>query len=135
MPRFTKPDALAKHLKAALTSSLADVIIKSQSKLSDTKISPYDTGRFRSSWFASEGSPSGAVAAEGTDSPNTDATALKVTSDKTYFLTNNLPYAEAIAIEGKVVSQPVTWFADFRNSELPKIQEAATRTMKKRFDL
>jgi hypothetical protein len=44
-----------------------------------------------------------------------------------YHLTNSLPYAQAVAIEGKVVSQPKTWFHSFMNERVPKIIRAATR--------
>ena len=99
-------------------------------------ISPYDTGRFRSSWFAAEGNSSNEVAPEGTiDSPNTDANGLKYDSRKTYHLTNNLPYAQSVAIEGKVVSQETTWFKDFREARIPKIQNEAGAQVKREFDL
>ncbi|MFZ9570472.1 MAG: hypothetical protein ACO28M_11595 [Vulcanococcus sp.] len=135
MPRFTDPNKLAKHLKDSLSNLQAETLITAQSELGSTKISPYDTGRFRSSWFATEGTASGDVASVGTDSPNTDATGLKVDAYRNYYLTNNLPYAQSIAIEGKVVSQPATWFTDFRNSRLPKIQETAAKVVKARFEL
>ena len=106
-----------------------------QAKLGSTQVSPYDTGRFRSSWFAAEGSASSAVAPEGANSPNTDATGLRVDSSKTYHLTNSLPYAESVAIEGNVVSQPKTWFTSFRNETIPRIQQTAAKVVKQQFDL
>jgi hypothetical protein len=135
MPVFRDAAALEKHLKAALDRLQAETLITVQAELGSTKVSPYDTGRFRSSWFAAEGSASGAVASEGTDSPNTDATGLKVDSSKTYHLTNNLPYAQSVAIEGRVVSQPANWFIDFTNVRVPRIQEAAARVVKREFEL
>lgn len=135
MPRFTRAEDLQKHLKKALDSLQAEVIVTTQAELGSTKVSPYDTGRFRSSWFAAEGSPSSATAPEGTDSPNTDATSLQVDSSKTYHLTNSLVYAQSVAIEGKVVSQPANWFFDFQNARIPKIQQAAARVVKERFSL
>ena len=135
MPRFTRSDDLAKHLKKALDRLQSEVIVTVQAELGSTKVSPVDTGRFRSSWFAAEGSPSSAVAPEGTDSPNTDATGLRVDSSKEYHLTNSLDYAQSVAIEGKVVSQPANWFIDFQNARIPKIQEAAARVIAQRFEL
>jgi hypothetical protein len=132
---FKDPAALAAHLKKAMDAQLAETLITIQSELGSTKVSPYDTGRFRSSWFASEGIPSSEVAPEGADSPNTDATGLQVDSSKTYYLTSNLPYAQAVAIEGKVVSQPTTWFTDFLNSRVPKIADTAAKVTKAAFDL
>jgi hypothetical protein len=135
MPRFSDSKDLERHLKKALDRLQSEVIVTVQAELGSTKVSPYSTGRFRSSWFAAEGSSSSETAPEGTDSPNTDAMGLKVDSSKTYHLTNNLPYAQSVAIEGRVVSQPANWFFDFQNARIPKIQEAAARVVKQEFSL
>lgn len=135
MPKFDDVEKLKRHLKAAMDAEMAEFLVTSQAELGSVAVSPFDTGRFRSSWFAAESQSSNAVAPEGADSPNTDAMGLKVDSSKKYHLTNNLPYAESVAIEGKVVSQPKTWFTDFRNQRLPKIQDAAHRVIKQRYDL
>jgi hypothetical protein len=141
MPRFTRASDLEKHLKKALDSLQAQTLITTQNLLGDEQVSPVDTGRFRSSWFSAEGSASPAVAPEGANSPNQDAQQLRVDALKTYHLTNNLPYAEAIAIEGKTnpeknqKSKPATWFTDFVNGRVPKIQAKAAKIVKGRFDL
>ena len=184
MPKFDNAEDLERHLKKALDALQAEVLITTQARLGSTQVSPVDTGRFRSSWFAAEGSPSSAVAPEadanavarlrkrqskaaaknagiqavgeregfsqsvidsqktkagssglGSYRPNNDATGLQVDSDKTYHLTNNLPYAQSVAIEGNVVSQPNTWFTSFRNETIPRIQQTAARVVKQQFDL
>jgi hypothetical protein len=135
MPVFRDAAALGRHLKKALDATVAESLITVQAELGSTRVSPYRTGRFRSSWFAAEGSPSSEVPPEGTNSPNTDATGLRVDSSKEYHLTSSLPYAQAVAIEGKVVSQPANWFFDFTNVRVPKIQDAAARVVKARFEL
>ena len=135
MPIFKTPDELKRHLKKAADALQAEIIITVQSELGSTRVSPFDTGRFRSSWFASEGRQSDAVASDGADAPNMDATSLKVDSDKNYYLTNSLEYAQAVAIEGRVVSQPQTWFKDFRDSRIPKIQAAAESVIKRAYEL
>ena len=135
MPRFDNAKDLEKHLKKALDALQAEVLITTQARLGSAEVSPVDTGRFRSSWFAAEGTASSAVASEGTDSPNTDATGLRVDSSKEYHLTNNLPYAQSVAIEGNVVSQPKTWFTSFRNEAIPRIQQAAAKVVKQEFSL
>jgi hypothetical protein len=135
MPKFTRAADLEKHLKKALDRLQAETLITTQAELGSTKVSPYDSGRLRSSWFAAEGSASSAVPPEGTDSPNTDATGLRIDSSKTYHLTSNLPYTQRVALEGHVVSQPKNWFFDFQNARIPKIQEAAARVVKQEFDL
>ena len=135
MPKFSNGRDLERHLKKAMDALQAEVIVTCQSELGSTRVSPYYTGRFRSSWFAAEGTASSEVAPEGTDSPNTDATGLRVDSSKEYHLTNSLVYAQSVAIEGNVVSKPKNWFFDFVNVRVPKIQDAAARVTKANFDL
>ena len=135
MPRFSNSRDLERHLKKAADALLAEVITTSQAELGSTAVSPYKDGRFRSSWFAAEGTASSEVAPEGADSPNTDATGLRVDSSKEYHLTNSLVYAQSVAIEGNVVSQPKTWFTSFRNERIPRIQQAAAKVVKQQFDL
>jgi hypothetical protein len=135
MPTFNNAKDLERHMRRAMDALVAETLITTQAELGSTRVSPYQTGRFRSSWFAAEGSASSAVAPEGTDSPNTDATGLRVDSSKEYHLTNSLPYAQSVAIEGKVVSQPANWFIDFTNTRVPKIQDAAARVVKREYDL
>ena len=135
MPKFNNAKDLERHLKKAMDALQAEVLITAQAKLGSTAVSPRGTGRFRSSWFAAEGSASSAVAPEGADSPNTDATGLRVDSSKQYHLTNSLPYAQSVAIEGNVVSQPKTWFTSFRNETIPRIQQTAAKVVKERFSL
>ena len=135
MAVFKDPKKLKAHLKKALDALQAEILITTQAELGSDAISPIDSGRFRSSWFAAEGQSSGAVPPEGANSPNTDATGLRVDSRKDYHLTSNLPYAQAIAIEGKVVKKPTTWFKDFRSSRIPKIQAEAAKQIKQEFGL
>ena len=135
MAKFTDASELKKHIKKALDALQAEVLITTQAELGSAAVSPVDTGRFRSSWFAAEGNSSGAVAPEGSNSANTDATGLKVDSKKNYHLTNNLPYAESVAIEGRVVSKPPGWFKEFRDQTIPTIQAEAARQIKSEFDL
>ena len=141
MPRFTRAKDLERHIKKAMDFLQADVIVTTQEKLGSTAVSPVDTGRFRSSWFAAEGTASSAVAPEGADKANEDAKGLRIDSSKTYHLTSNLPYSQAIAIEGRTnpeknqKSKPATWFTSFRNEAIPRIQAEAARQAKKAFDL
>lgn len=135
MPRFSNSRDLERHLKKALDATVAETLITVQSELGSTRVSPYQTGRFRSSWFASEGPSTGAVAPEGTDSPSTDARGLRVDSSKTYTISNSLPYAQSVAIEGHVVSKPANWFHDFRTVRIRKIQEAASKVVQEKFEL
>ena len=135
MPTFDKPEELKRYLQRALGELQKETVVAVQGRLGSESVSPVDTGRMRSSWFAAEGQASSEVAPEGTDSPNTDATGLAIGHDKTYHLTNNLPYAESVAIEGRVVAKPANWFTDFANVTVPKIQAEAAAVIKQRFEL
>lgn len=135
MPKFSDPRDLERHLKRAMDSLTAEVITTVQAELGSAAVSPIDTGRLRSSWFAAEGAASSEVPPEGANSPNTDANSLRVDSSKTYHLTSNLPYSQYICLEGKAVSKPANWFHEFRDVRIPKIQEAAARVVAQRFDL
>jgi hypothetical protein len=135
LPTFRDSKDLQRHLKKAMDALQFEVIKATQAQLGSKTVSPYKDGRFRSSWFASEGTASSAVAPEGADSPNTDATGLRVDSSKTYHLTNSLVYAQSVAIEGNVVSQERTWFTSFRNETIPQIQQDAAKAVKQHFDL
>ena len=141
MPRFTRAKDLERHIKKALDFLQTEAIVTTQDKLGSKQVSPVDTGRFRSSWFAAEGTASSAVAPEDADKANEDAKGLRIDSSKTYHLTNSLPYAQAIAIEGRTnpeknqKSKPATWFTSFRNETIPRIQAQAARQAKKAFDL
>lgn len=140
MPRFTDPRKLERYLKKALDAQVAETLITVQEELGSPKVSPVDTGRFLSNWFAAEGVAS-TQTTEATNSPQTDARGLRVDSRKEYHLTNSLPYAQKIAIEGKTnpgknqKSKPSTWFVDFRSSRIPKIGDEAGRQIKQEFDL
>lgn len=121
---------LSGDLRKALTRVQAESLVSIQAELGDAAVSPRDKGRFRSSWFASIGSPSNAVAPEGADSPNTDAVGLNPTLKQTAFLTNNLPYAETVAVEGRTTSQPSTWFHQFRDQRVPQLMAEAAETIR-----
>lgn len=135
MAKFKNSKDLAAHLRKASEALLREVVVQSQRALGSSRVSPIDTGRLRSSWFAAESTASNAVAPEGTNAANDDAKGLKVNLDREYHLTNNLPYAQRVCLEGHVFAKPSSWFTDFRNSRIPKIRDEAARQIKREFDL
>ena len=135
MAVFKDPKKLAAHLRKALDAQVAETLISVQAELGSAAISPIDSGRLRSSWFAAEGQASNEVAPKGANSPNTDATGLRVDSSKDYHLTNSLEYSQYICLEGIAVAKSPTWFKDFRSSRIPKIQKEAAEQAKRAFDL
>jgi hypothetical protein len=135
MPLFTNPADLARHLEEAAAFQLRLAVVQAQADLGSAAVSPIDTGRFRSSWFASVNRASDETAPEGANSPRNDADALRVQAGDEVHLTNSLPYAEALCVEGRVVNKPRTWFKSFRDSRVPKILDAAGLATKQRFQL
>lgn len=80
------------------------------------KGSPVDTGRFKSSWFIAVGDPDRSVAPEGSH-PQADAESLvrlqsvtpaSVDGTQPIIISNNLPYAEALA-DGHSQRAPSGW--------------------------
>ena len=146
MPRFNRARDLQAHLEKALGELQKETVVTAQARLGSTALSPRDSGRLRSSWFASAGDASTAVAPEGADAPQTDAEALTIDWRREYHLINNLPYTLPIALGvnlppswggvHRVVSAPRDWFIRFRDIELPtQIQPEAAATTKRRFEL
>ena len=135
MPRFTRAADLEKHLKKALDALQYNTIVNTQAQLGSDAVSPVKTGRLRSSWFASEGPGTGAVAPEGANSPNTDATGLRVDATKSYTLQNALPYAQRVALEGHVKAKGPNWFIDFVNTEVPAIYNDTAKLVKREYEL
>lgn len=128
------PKDFKRRIEGALGEQLKQTVITAQKRLGSAAVSPIDTGRFRSSWFATSGRPSRSVASEGSKSPNTDANGLKIDPKETYYLTNNLPYAQRLCYEGWAVSKPKTWFVDF-TATIPSIMKKAETVAKRKYDL
>ena len=119
---------LGKDLKRALDKTLREVVVTIEGELQSDTVSPTDTSRFRSNWMLSEGTPDTSTTEATTPTPK--ASSLRITSDKEYWLSNNLEYAQAVTIGERVVSKPKTWWKDFRSSRIPKIVKEAVNTVK-----
>ena len=140
---FKDPAKLRKHIEDALSDLNREMVIQSQAKLGE--INPRDTGRMRSSWFAQVGSASDAVAPEGTDRPNDDAKLLPLQFKEDVHLTNNLPYAQPVALginlppswggENRVWRASQSWYKDFRDATMPKIRKTSEIIIKNRYEL
>ena len=82
---------------------VSTVVLETQSKLKEQ--SPVDTGRFRGNWLISEEELDDTTYPEGQDAP---PYTLEITADKTYYITNSLPYAQRLA-EGYSKQAPAGW--------------------------
>ena len=117
-------DDAAKALGLLTPKVAKKTLIQMQSEISSTAVSPRDTGRFRSNWYAGKNTPDRSTT-EATDQPQTDAVELSESKGAKYYLSNNLPYAAGLAYGGKAVSQPKNWFPSFINSRVPNIVRQA----------
>jgi hypothetical protein len=127
--KFAMPD-----LEKFLDLTHKGTLIQMQSELGNARVSPVDTGRFKSSWFAKADSKSDAFTPEQARSNyriNRDAVDLRLDYKATYFLSNNLDYAEPV-VGGRVVSKSPGWFNSFLGNRYPKIVDAAVRAAKKK---
>ena len=149
MPRFTDTKKLFNYLRKAEAATLKETIVTVQSQLTSARVHPIDSGRMRASWYATEGAPSQNIPLVTEGGRPNDARQLEVRPGSVYFLVNNLPYAKPVALgenlppswggqpRSKKYARRVdpNWFINFRDSRIPKIQEAAAQTIKRRFDL
>ena len=88
-------------IKKALDQAFGEHILVSQGKLA--KANPVDTGRMASSWFIGKDLPDRSVAPEReapgpVESPEFSG---KIEYDGTWYISNNLPYAERVAYDPK----------------------------------
>ena len=93
---------IVKQIDDALDKGLARFLILTQGKLS--KAAPIDTGRLASSWFIGGGIPNRSVPPERAAGAQTVAVTkpdFKITFDRDYFISSNLPYSERVAFDPK----------------------------------
>ena len=112
--KFRGPEIVA-EINDALDKGMARFLILTQGKLSAG--SPVDTGRMASSWFIGAGVPNrdvppeqgtpstyrnGVKVKQGTAGPiETSRPDFRITMDRDYFLSSNLPYSERVCFDPK----------------------------------
>jgi len=95
---------LSEHIpdiKAALNKGLAEHLAVTQGKLS--KANPVDTGRMASSWFIGKNAPDRSVAAERSGPGPVEVREYSgvIEFDGSWYISNNLPYAERVSFDPK----------------------------------
>jgi hypothetical protein len=98
--QITEILAKLRHNANVLVST---VVLETQAKLKEQ--SPVDTGRFRGNWLISEDELDDTTYPDGQEAP---PYTLEITADKTYYITNSLPYAQRLA-EGWSRQAPAGW--------------------------
>ena len=103
-------------LEKMLNGMLKNTLVSFHSDLSSKRVSPWDTGRFASSWFVNGQS---------------SADNLTVSYKNKYTMTNPLPYAERLCFGNWAVSQPKNWFPAYFNGKGQGIVNKAVRKAEK----
>ena len=103
------------EVQEALDKALAEHLTKTQGKLA--KSNPVDTGRMASSWFISQNQPELGSRPEswegGVQIAEYPANAIEF--DGTWYISNNLPYAERVALDPKWAKGGAGGSAWYRN--------------------
>lgn len=94
-------DKSEENIKAAVFTMFSGII----------EGTPVDTGRARGNWFLTQGAPSNKTVKGTRRNSLSQLSKLdeKRTLDKTWYLTNNLPYVEGLEYEGKSRQAPLGW--------------------------
>ena len=130
---------LGKVIGDAIDKGFRAAIIDTQKQLSERN--PVDSGRMASSWFINGGGPSGKVRPEEWAEPGAGRVQVEefdgeIPAEGSWYLTNNVPYAERIALDPTVSTSDASaartdprgggsgganWFTDVQNVIAPKL--------------
>jgi hypothetical protein len=102
-------------IEKALDTALAGTLNLQQGKLA--KANPKDTGRMAASWTVGHNTPDRSVKPEGQQSPIPTPYSGKITFDGTWYISNNVPYAEYIAYNYSPAAPKAQkdWFTSIAN--------------------
>ena len=115
--RGTDFDDIVPEVQEALDIAMAGTLMLTQGNLA--KQNPKDTGRMASSWFIGQNSPSKQVRPEdwaeaGDKRVEAPEYTGKITFKGTWFISNNVPYAEEVALRYsprlRAAQAPANWF-------------------------
>ena len=92
------------EIQDALDTALAGTLNLQQGSLA--KANPKDTGRMAASWTVGHNTPDRSVKPEGQQSPIPTPYSGKITFDGTWYISNNVPYAQPVCLLG---GYPRSW--------------------------
>ena len=103
------------EIQDALDTALAGTLNLQQGSLA--KANPKDTGRMAASWTVGHNTPDRSVKPEGQQSPIPTPYSGKITFDGTWYISNNVPYAEYIAFNYSPAAPKAQkdWFTSIAN--------------------
>ena len=123
----------ADEVKEALDKGLAEHLTKTQGKLAAAN--PVDTGRMASSWYVGKNQPDLSVEPErdGPGEVTTKDYSGKIEYDGTWYISNNLPYAERVALDAKWAkggAGGANWYRAIENSQVESLNKSMTKFLK-----
>ena len=127
-------DSWMPDIQKALDGALADHLISTQKQLAEDN--PKDTGRMASSWFISPSTPSNAQAPE-RDGPGSVVIPeynAKISWEGTWYITNNLPYAERVCYDpiwAKGGAGGPDWFTRIANQQPTNLGKTVKRYLQR----
>ena len=103
------------EIQDALDTALAGTLNLQQGSLA--KANPKDTGRMAASWTVGHNTPDRSVKPEGQQSPIPTPYSGKITFDGTWYISNNVTYAEYIAFNYSPAAPKAQkdWFTSIAN--------------------
>ncbi len=106
------------EIKEALDKALARTLNLQQGSLA--KANPKDTGRMAASWTVGQNTPDRSVKPEGEQDPTPTPYSGKITFDGTWYISNNVPYANVIALNysAAVMKAQKDWYTSIANQTL-----------------
>ena len=132
MPR--KLSEFIPEVKEALDKGMAEFLVKTQGKLA-TK-NPKDTGRMASSWYIGKDKPDRSERPENWAAPGSKRVESpdppgKIEYDGTWYISNNLPYAERVALD-PIYAKGGAGGAAWYNNVVTQLNDDLGRIMEKK---
>ena len=124
----------ADNVQEALDKGLAEHLTKTQGRLAADN--PVDTGRMASSWFIGKNQPDLSVEPErdGPGGVTIKEYSGKIEYEGQWFVSNNLPYAERVALDAKFAkggAGGANWFRAIENSQVESLNKSMTKFLKR----
>ena len=124
-----KPSDWVEQVQQGLDKALTEHLTLTQGELG--KANPKDTGRMASSWFIGQNRPPTDVRPEGWAEPGAKRVVLpeytgRITFDGTWYISNNLPYAQRVALDPKWAkggAGGADWFTRIVNQQQVKLNQ------------
>ncbi len=133
-----KLDKFVPEVKEALDAALAEHLTLTQGKLA--KSNPVDSGRMASSWFISQNQPEQGARPESWAEPGAARVEVDeypsnaIEFDGTWFIANNLPYSERVALDpkwSKGGAGGTAWYTNIVNQQSTDFNKSATKFLRR----